>query len=69
MRLAAHVTMTALPYGGVVLADAATLTVAELGVHDARVLDRMLAGAHQDPADSPCEVIAQMTAAGWLEEA
>ncbi|MGW7051612.1 actinodefensin-associated protein B [Streptomyces sp. NPDC054887] len=68
LRLAPHVTLTRLPYGGCVLLDTVTLTVAECGEPQAVVLDRLLSsGLSATEGDSPAALLAhRLLTAGWL---
>ncbi|GIH08911.1 hypothetical protein Rhe02_69780 [Rhizocola hellebori] len=66
-RLARHVTLTRLPYGGAVLVCSLTLRLAEYGETDADILGRLLADA---TAASDGERAARLTKhlleSGWL---
>lgn len=68
LRLAPHVTHTRLPFGGAVLVDGVTLTVAECGERDGELLDRLLAHGLADGAEDPAarEMAARLIADGWL---
>ncbi|WKX09218.1 actinodefensin-associated protein B [Streptomyces sp. NL15-2K] len=73
-RLAPQVRFTPLPFGGAVLVHASTLSVAECGEHEARVIERLLSHGLPGPDTGPAgEAVRRMSqelvAAGWLETA
>ncbi|MFC9502580.1 actinodefensin-associated protein B [Streptomyces sp. NPDC057002] len=71
-RLAPHVRFTPLPFGGAVLVRASTLSIAECGEQEARVVERLLSHGLPGPGTGPAgEAVRRMSrelvAAGWLE--
>lgn len=68
LRLGEGVTLTALPFGGAVLAAGSTLAVSDCGEHDAEILGRLLGvGVPPPEAGAPvARFTAQLIAAGWL---
>jgi hypothetical protein len=70
--LAPHVRFTPLPFGGAVLVHAPTLSIAECGEQEARVVERLLSHGLPGPDTGPAgEAVRRMSqklvAAGWLE--
>jgi hypothetical protein len=68
------VRFTSLPFGGAVLVHASTLSIAECGEHEARVIERLLSHGLPGPDTGPAgEAVRRMSqelvAAGWLETA
>jgi hypothetical protein len=67
LRLAPHITVTRLPFGGAVLVNGVTLGLAECGELDADVLDRLLTRGFPGPDGGAGAGLAeQMIKAGWL---
>ncbi|WP_434599941.1 actinodefensin-associated protein B [Streptomyces sp. A5-4] len=73
-RLAPHVTLTPLPFGGAVLVRASTLSIVECGEQEAALLARLLTdGPPARDAEPGGEAVRRMGAAlaagGWLRPA
>ncbi|GAA1541244.1 hypothetical protein GCM10009730_57960 [Streptomyces albidochromogenes] len=68
LRLAPHVTLTRLPYGGAVLLNTVTLALAECGEPQAAALDGLLASGlpPSDRESPPGRLAAELLATGWL---
>ncbi|MGI5430427.1 actinodefensin-associated protein B [Streptomyces sp. CA-179760] len=71
-RLAPQVRFTPLPFGGAVLVHASTLSIAECGEQEARVVERLLSHGLPGPGTGPAgEAVRRMSrelvTAGWLE--
>ncbi|MGX1880587.1 actinodefensin-associated protein B [Streptomyces sp. NPDC055287] len=68
LRLAPDVTLTRLPYGGAVLLNVVTLTLAECGEPQAMVIDRLLASglSTADREAPPAYLAAELVGNGWL---
>ncbi|GAA1335626.1 actinodefensin-associated protein B [Saccharothrix algeriensis] len=68
LRIAPHVTVTQLPYGGAVLVDGVTLAVAECEDREAEFLDLLLSRGALPEGASPAtrRFAEQLVGAGWF---